>query len=199
MEKQVSSNTQVVVPTKTRGAHSKLPPPCPPSSHTTKGVPTKWDHNYVNVAQINEPTNYKQAMESPDNQEWKKAMDQEIRSLMKNNMWELVPLPPGKKPVGSQWIYKIKCNADGTIERYKAHFVAKGYSQIAGIDYDETFAPVVKYNSIHTILAIVTFEDLKLHHVDVNTAFLNGPSVMKSTSYSQKAIRVQPTPNMFVN
>ena len=83
-------------------------------------------------------------------------------------------MPDGKKLVGSRWIFKVKKNADGGIERRKARFCAKGFTQKAGVDFHETYAPVAKMNSIRTILSIVTTEDLELHQADVDTAFLYG-------------------------
>jgi len=83
-------------------------------------------------------------------------MMEEYQSIMKNGVWEIVPRLQGKSLVTSKWIYKIKHVADGSIEKYKARFVARGFSQKEGVDYDETFAPVARYASIRTIIAIAS-------------------------------------------
>src|SRR5664279_2418809 len=101
------------------------------------------------------------------------AIEEEIESMRSNNVWELVDLPEGRKAIGNKWVLKIKRLADGSIERYKARLVAKGYTQQEGIDYEETFSPVVRFTSIRLILAIVASLDLELHQMDVKTAFLN--------------------------
>ena len=81
-------------------------------------------------------------------------MVEEYDSIMKNQVWEVVSRPQGKKVVGSRWIYKVKHVADGSVEKYQARFVAKGFSQKEGIDYEETFAPVARYSSIQTIISL---------------------------------------------
>ena len=83
-------------------------------------------------------------------------MAEEYASIMKNDVWEVVPKPEGKSVVTSRWLYKIKYAADGSIEKYKARFVARGFSQVEGVDYDETFAPVARYTSIRSIISIAT-------------------------------------------
>ena len=98
----------------------------------------------------------------------------EYRSIMKNNVWEVVPRLEGKSIVSSKWIYKIKHVADGSIEKYKASFVARGFSQKEGIDYEETFAPVARYTSIRMIISLASVLGWKLHEMDVKTAILNG-------------------------
>lgn len=112
--------------------------------------------------------------EAAKQQVWKDAMDEEYQSILKNNVWDIVPRPKGKSVVSSKWLYKIKHATDGSIEKYKARFVARGFSQEEGIDYEETFAPVAHYISIRTIIAIAATKGLKLHQMDVNTTFLNG-------------------------
>ena len=102
-------------------------------------------------------------------------MRAEIDSLHDHNIWELVELPEGRKPVGSKWVFKLKTNADGSVERCKARLVAQGYSQKEGLDYDETFSPVVRPESVRSvIIAFACKEGLKLHQMDITTAFLNG-------------------------
>uniref|UniRef100_A0A2N9ER04 Integrase catalytic domain-containing protein n=1 Tax=Fagus sylvatica TaxID=28930 RepID=A0A2N9ER04_FAGSY len=109
-----------------------------------------------------------------DRDEWMTAMQEEMSSMDKNNVWELVDLPPGRKTIGNKWVLKVKRKADGSIDRYKARLVAKGYTQREGIDYEDTFSPVVRFASIRLILSIVAKQDLELFQMDVKTAFLNG-------------------------
>ena len=93
---------------------------------------------------------------------------------MKNDIWEIVLRPERKYVVTSKWIYKIKHVVDGSIEKHKARFVVRGFSQKEGIDYEETFAPVARYTSIRSILALAAVMKWKVHYMDVNTKFLNG-------------------------
>ena len=101
-------------------------------------------------------------------------MVEEYDSIMRNEVWEVVPRPEGKSVVTSKWLFKVKNVADGSIEKHKARFVVRGFSQVEGIDYDETFAPVARHTSIHTIMAIVAEMGWRIHQMDVKTAFLNG-------------------------
>jgi len=101
-------------------------------------------------------------------------MNEEYKSMQDNKVWELVPLPEGKKPIGCKWIFKTKRDSNGNVERYKARLVAKGYTQKEGIDYKETFSPVSSKDSFRIIMALVAHFDLELHQMDVKTAFLNG-------------------------
>jgi hypothetical protein len=118
-----------------------------------------------------EPSSFEEASQQ---QVWRDAMVEEYASIMKNDVWEVVPRPEGKSVIGSRWIYKIKHVADGSVEKFKARFVAKGFSQKEGIDYDETFAPVARYTSIRAVISIAAEMGWKIHQMDVKTTFLNG-------------------------
>ena len=121
----------------------------------------------------NEPS-YREALSSPAKGEWMDAMKDELSSMDKNFVWELVDLPFGHKAIGNKWVLKVKRKEDGSIDKYKASLMVKGFTQQEGIDYDETFSPVVRVASIRLIHAIVAQLDLELYHMDVKTAFLNG-------------------------
>ncbi len=123
---------------------------------------------------LGEPDTYSEAVESADSQKWKEAMKSEYDSLIRNETWKLVSLPKDRKAIGNKWVYKIKRNADGSVERYKARLVCKGFSQKEGIDYTETFSPVARYTSVRTVLAVTNQLGLHIHQMDVKTAFLNG-------------------------
>src|SRR6266404_1438524 len=116
-----------------------------------------------------DPASYAEAMRSPDSDEWSKACQYEIDTLDKNGTWELVDLPSGHKTVKSKWVFKLK--ADG---RFCARLVAKGFTQIPGIDFDETFSPVARFESLRLLLALAALEDWEIHQMDVKSAFLNG-------------------------
>jgi len=98
----------------------------------------------------------------------------EYKSIMKKNVWDIVPKPKDKSVVSSKWLYKIKHAVDGSVEKYKARFVARGFSQKEGIDYDDIFAPVARYTTIRTVISLAFVLGWKLHQMDVKTAFLNG-------------------------
>jgi len=102
------------------------------------------------------------------------TMRDEMDSLMRNQVWELVDLSPQRKSIGNKWIFKIKCRADGIIDKFKACLVAKGFTQIERVDYEETFSPMVRIASICLLLASVAHLDLELIQMDVKTTFPNG-------------------------
>jgi hypothetical protein len=101
-------------------------------------------------------------------------MMEEYQSIMKNDVWDIVPRPEGKYVMTSKWTYKIKHAADGSIEKHKVRFVARGFSQVEGIDYEETFSLVSRYTSIQTIISLASTMGWRLHQMDVKTSFLNG-------------------------
>ena len=131
--------------------------------------------NYALVIGEDDPSNFQEAIQSQEKEEWVGAMAEEMESLNKNQTWKLVSLPTGKKAIGCKWVFKKK-QGDSHREgvRFKARLVAKGYSQKKGTDYDEIFSPVVRHTSIRLVLALVASWDLHLEQMDVKTAFLHG-------------------------
>lgn len=127
-----------------------------------------------NMGLEKDPATYSQAMKSEDSDKWIDAMFDEMKSMATNKVWELVDLPEGHKKVGCKWVYKTKRDSLGKIERHKARLVAKGFHQEEGTDYNETFSPVSKKDSLRIIMALVAHFDLELHQMDVKTDFLNG-------------------------
>ncbi|KAL0406201.1 UNVERIFIED_CONTAM: Retrovirus-related Pol polyprotein from transposon RE1 [Sesamum latifolium] len=111
---------------------------------------------------VDEPTTYEQVVTSPKANEWITSMKEEMSSMAKNNVWELIDFPAGHKTIGNKWVLKVKRKADGNIAQFKAGLVAKGYTQIDGRDYEQTFSSVVRFTSVRLILAIVTDLDQEL-------------------------------------
>ena len=126
------------------------------------------------VALHNEPASYRQAVNGPDADAWLSAMDDEYKSLMDAGTFELVKLPQGANLVTCRWVFRLKQNADGSVSRFKARLVARGFTQRQGVDYDLTFAPVVKLQSVRALLALAASQDWEIHQMDVVTAYLNG-------------------------
>ena len=126
------------------------------------------------AAELQEPRTVHEALSCPEEEQWKAAMQKEMESIYSNDVWDLVVLPKDRKPVGSKWVFKKKTKVDGSIERYKARLVAQGFSQKPGLDYDETFSPVIRFESFRSLVAVAVQKGLKLHQLDITTAFLNG-------------------------
>jgi hypothetical protein len=120
--------------------------------------------------QDKEPTTFEEAAQK---KQWKDAMTKEHQSIMKNDVWKIVPRPKEKSVVTSKWVYKIKNVVDESVDKYKARFVARGFSEKKGEDYDETFTHVARYTSIRAIMSIVASMGWSLHQMDVKTVFLN--------------------------
>lgn len=106
--------------------------------------------------------------------EWKQAMSDEFMALMKNGTWSLVPPEPHFNIIGNKWVFRLKINPDGSIARYKARLVAKGFHQRPGIDFKDTFSPVIKPQTIKLVLSIAISKKWLLSQMDVNNAFLHG-------------------------
>lgn len=131
-----------------------------------------------------DPETVQEAMSSDAAKLWKSAMVEEFDSLQQNQTWRLTELPTGKTPIKCKWVFRTKCDASGQVIRHKARLVVKGYSQKEGIDYQETFSPVVRYTSIRFLLAMATKYDLNIRQMDVVTAFLHGE--LKETIYMEQ-------------
>ena len=101
-------------------------------------------------------------------------MNEEMQALCKNETWDLVPHSPHKKAIGCRWIYKVKYNANGSVNRFKTQLVTKGYAQTHRVDYEETFARVAKMTTVQTIIALAAAKGWHLHQMDVKNAFLQG-------------------------
>ncbi|RVW78145.1 Retrovirus-related Pol polyprotein from transposon TNT 1-94 [Vitis vinifera] len=102
------------------------------------------------------------------------AINDEMDSIMSNQTWELVDLPPGSKPIGCKWVFRRKYHTDGMIQTFKARLVAKGFKQKEGIDYFDTYAPVARTTSIRILFALASIHNIFVHQMDVKTEFLNG-------------------------
>ena len=110
-----------------------------------------------------DPTSYEEAMRSVHSSKWQEAMEDEMKSMSSNGVWDLEDIPKGAKTVGCKWVYKIKRDSRGNVERFKARLVAKGFTQREGIDYNETFSPVSCKDFFRIIMALVAHYDLELH------------------------------------
>lgn len=134
-------------------------------------LPASQQQSITSSQSLTEPTTYSEAASNPA---WVEAMDKELLALNQNNTWDVVLLPKGKKAIGCKWVYRIKRKADGSIERYKARLVAKGFTQKYGIDYEETFSPVVKMSTMRCLISLAARNNWNLFQLDINNAFLHG-------------------------
>jgi hypothetical protein len=115
---------------------------------------------------------------------WRHAMDEEYAALLANHTWDLVPRPPSTNVVTSKWPFRHKLTSDGSLDRYKARGVLRGFTQRPGVDYDETFSPVVKFATIHVVLSLTLSWDWAIHQLDVKISFLHG-TLTETVYYSQ--------------
>lgn len=147
---------------------------------STRPAKPKLDEDYLSYAVFEncdstiEPETLSEALNSHDSDQWKAAMSDEFNSLHKNQTWELVDLPHGRKAIKTKWVFKFKKDSSNKIVRYKARLVAKGCSQQYGIDYQETYSPVVRYTSIRYLMALAVKNDMNIDQMDAVTAFLQG-------------------------
>ncbi|CAM8990520.1 unnamed protein product [Rhodiola kirilowii] len=125
----------------------------------------------LQTSAIVEPTSYTQTSKDP---KWVTAMETEIQALQSNNTWQVIHLPFGKNAISSKWIFRVKKHSGDTIERYKARLVARGFSQEEGLDYNESFTPVVKRTTVCTVIALASSKNWPLLQLDVDNAFLHG-------------------------
>uniref|UniRef100_A0AAV1UBG6 Reverse transcriptase Ty1/copia-type domain-containing protein n=1 Tax=Peronospora matthiolae TaxID=2874970 RepID=A0AAV1UBG6_9STRA len=130
--------------------------------------------NAVEGTDLSEPTTFKDAVGGPDQVHWRKAVCAELDSMKLRGVFRATKLPAGQNTIGTKWLFKIKRKSDGSIEKYKARLVAKGFKQKYGIDYTETFSPVVKYVTLRMVVAITKYFGWTLDLLDVVTAFLYG-------------------------
>jgi hypothetical protein len=141
----------------------------------SKGVTTRsrlanFCENYSFVSSI-EPFRVEEVLLDPD---WVLAMQEELNNFKRNEVWSLVPRPK-QNVVGTKWVFRNKQDEHGVVTRNKARLVAKGYAQVAGLDFEETFAPVARLESIRILLAYAAHHSFRLFQIDVKSAFLNGP------------------------
>ena len=139
----------------------------------------KYEDEYVFLAEVSnsealEPRNIKEAKARPDWNLWEEAMEEELRTLKEARTWEVVDMPKDANVIGSKWVFRAKKDAARNVVRYKARLVAQGFSQVPGINYFDTFAPVEQLASIRTILAFAVAEDYKTGQIDIKAAYLNG-------------------------
>ncbi|KAG2872558.1 hypothetical protein PC117_g27995 [Phytophthora cactorum] len=138
-------------------------------------LPLRTDANAVEATvDLSEPSTFQEAVNGPDQVHWRKAIHAELKSMRLRGVFRAAKLPNGQRAIGTKWVFKIKRKADGSIEKYKARLVAKGFKQKYGIDYTETFSPVVKYVTLRMVIAIAKYFGWPLDQLDVVTAFLYG-------------------------
>ena len=128
----------------------------------------------ADIAEYAIPNTYKEAIDSTEAAQWADAIKDELRAHDENHTWKLVPRTADMRTIDSKWVFRVKTSAEGENHRFKARLCARGFLQREGIDYNETFAPVVRYDSLRVLLATIATKDLEVVQFDVQTAFLYG-------------------------
>ncbi|UYV75442.1 hypothetical protein LAZ67_13000282, partial [Cordylochernes scorpioides] len=195
------SESEVIISRRGRGRPRYIrtgKPGRPRKEYPTANLSTQ---ELLEAKYLPDPKDAEEALSGRDSYFWKKAMEEEFDSLIENKTWELVDPPKNRNIIGTKWVFKTKYNSDGSVERHKARLVAKGYSQQYGIDYEETFAPVVRQSTIRMFLALAVEYNLILHQMDVQSAYLNGeikeeifmtqPENFVSRKYPEKVCRLK--------
>ncbi|CAH2091010.1 unnamed protein product [Euphydryas editha] len=148
---------------------------------TTRGIRPKRYDDYLSDCSLlshtpcfDEPQSYNDAMVSTNKAEWECAMKEEYNSLIKNGAWTLVDRPFNRNVIKSKWVFKVKQDASGNFDKFKARLVARGFSQKPGVDFDKTFSPVVRHSTLRILFNLANEKDMDIDHIDVTTAFLNG-------------------------
>ena len=131
-------------------------------------------HALKDAKDLEEPKTFDAATKSEQDEEWQQAINSELLSIWKNEVWHEDHLPEGVKPLTTKWVFKIKRGEHGQIIKFKARLCVRGFEQVHGIDFEEVFSPVMRHNSLRTLLAMAAVHDLEIQQMDVTTAFLHG-------------------------
>ena len=155
----------------TSGVSSSTPEPPHNLRARPRPPPDRYSPTRYGLSAVLEPTSYRDAVAHP---EWQLAMTEEIAALERTGTWDVVTPPPSVRPITCKWVYKIKTRSDGSLERYKARLVARGFQQEQGRDYDETFALVAHMTTVRTLLVVASVRHWSVSQLDVQNVFLNG-------------------------
>jgi hypothetical protein len=151
---------------------------------------------------IPEPKTYTEAMASPYPKQWKEAIKSEVKSLKELHVFEYVNVPRELKKyelMDYKWVFKVKYHPDHCIEHFKVRLVGKGYSQKKGVNYFKTYSPVISHPGLHFMIVISMFKDWELNHLDIKTAYLNGPMDCKVFMRMPEGFPLQPGMTIHLN
>ncbi len=192
-----SSNTRTDAPSSPKGTMPEGEPQGKSTSYITFDSNStdfifhvNFDHDIAATLEEvqDDPKTLHEAQSWLDWQRWKEAMEKEMDTLQKAGTWATVPWPCDKNIVGSKWVFHVKRKADGSIDKYKAWLVAKGFMQVYGVDYFDTYSPVAKLSSIRLILALAARHDWEVKSFDFNSAYLNGELSDKEEIFMQEPL-----------